>query len=299
MILPVRAIAPARAWVFRTVLAAICLTLAACCDQSKQTPDGIIVRNEPPPSAEEIARIYNPTVEHLDRLWARTELRIQGVDDDGKDFDETAEGHLQFIRPAMVSLTVKKVGETYFALGSNQDRYWWMDLRKPRTAFIGSLANASPKAVARFGVPVHPLDLVDLLGVLPIDPAGASTAWSEDGAEIVMSLPGRWGTRILRFRPEDAALVCVQLLDSHGEIVCESRITQTEPVEFRDTPDLKALAPTRLTLTLPARATTVTVALHDPQNRGSAMQQAPFNPDALLRAYNIAPADVRSLDIAP
>lgn len=274
------------------LLPAIC---GGCAEQHKHSPD-YIARPEPPPSAVQVSKLYNPSLEHLDRLWARTELRIQGQDKDGKEFDESAEGHLQFIRPGMVSLTVKKLGDTYFALGSSADRYWWMDLRKPRSALLGTLAKASPRIVERFGVPVHPLDLIDLLGVLPINPAGASTAWSPDGRQVVMTSKGRWGDKRLCFSPEGDRLLAVQLLNDQGLLVCESTITQTDPVEFRENPERSASVPTRLSLRIPSRDTTVTVYLHDPQNRGKSMQEAPFNPDLLLKAYNIAPADVRSLD---
>ncbi len=276
-------------------LALLAVFLQGCAGQNK-ADDRPIVHSEPPPTAQQVCELYNPSVAALDRLWARTELRIQGVDRDGNDIDETAEGYLQFIRPGQVFLSVKKVGETYFCLGSNASTYWWMDLRKPRTALMGSIEKATPAAAAKFGVPVHPLDLIDLLGVLPLDPKDATTAWSDDGEFVVMTMRGRWGDKELYFASDLSRLSAVRLLDAAGEVACESTIEASEAVKFREDPSRRAQAPVRITLLIPAAQMQVTVRLHDPENQGAAMKEASFNPQTLLRAYNIEAGNVRSVD---
>ncbi|HLO41070.1 MAG TPA: hypothetical protein VK176_08610 [Phycisphaerales bacterium] len=277
------------------------LLLPACAGQQKDPPEPV-TNTGPLPAASDLVRVHNAGVEHLDRLWARTELRLRGVDKDGNTIDETAEGHFQFIALGNVSLTVNKVGETYFCLGANEIFYWWMDLRKPRNALLGRIDRATPKTVERFGVPVHPLDLIDLLGILPIEldePANAPLAWSRDGTEAELQLAGRWGPRIFSFEVPSGSLRGVRLLDASGRIVCQSRIEKTERVSFRDDPSLIAQAPTRLVISIPASQMEITIVMHDPQNRGSAMKDAPFRPELLLKAYNIPGDMVRSLDPAP
>jgi uncharacterized RDD family membrane protein YckC len=276
------------------------LTMQGCIGQNKENQEDVR-RDQPLPKAGDLIAVHNQNVEKLDRLWARTELRLQGVDQDGNDLDETAEGHFQFIRPGRVSLTVNKVGETYFCLGSNEIFYWWMDLRKPRSALMGEIAKATPKTVERFGVPVHPLDLIDLVGIMPIeaeDAEAGTLAWSADGNQAELLVQGRWGPRVFSFSSPGSKLTGVRLLDASGKIVCESRIERTERVTFRDDPSVIAEAPVRMVISIPASSMQVTIVMHDPQNRGTAMKDAAFKPDLLLKAYNIPQDMVRSLDVS-
>jgi hypothetical protein len=288
----------------RGAVVVLLLAMQGCIGQNKGDGQGVEGDQSalgPLPNAGDVVAAHNENAQKLDRLWARTELRLQGVDQDGNDLDETAEGHFQFIRPGKVSLTVNKVGETYFCLGCNETFYWWMDLRKPRSALVGEIAKATPKTVERFGVPVHPLDLIDLVGIVPIsvEEAGAGTvAWSSDGKEVELSVAGRWGPRVFSFSSPELKLAGVRLLDASGKIVCESRIERAERVSFRDDPSVIAEAPVRMVISIPASAMQVTIVMHDPQNRGSAMKDAPFKPDLLLKAYNIPDDMVRSLDVA-
>ncbi len=289
-----------RAWPasLALTLGFLAFVLGGCADQHKDG-SGHTVRSGPAPTPLQIAKVYNPSLEQVDRLWARTELRITGVDDKGQAFDETAEGHLQFIRPRKLALTVNKVGETYFCLGSNESRYWWMDLRKPRDAIIGTHEKATARVAARFGVPVHPLDLIDLIGVLPLDVAGASTAWSADGRQVVLTAPSRWGSKEMRFSPDGVRLEGVRLMGARGELLCESVVTATERVEIKEDPSASGVVPTRVTVKIPPRRTEVAIRLFDPQNRGSAMKQTAFDPQKLLAAYNINQARVRMVDDQP
>lgn len=278
----------------------VCAGLIGCADQNKVAEEPVyVVPAGPPLSPEAIASAYNPSVVKVDRLWARTELRITGTDDKGEAFDETAEGHFQFIRPRGLALTVNKLGETYFCLGSNDTQYWWMDLRKPRNALLGDHAKASPRIAARFGVPVHPLDLIDLMGILPVQAKGSRTAWSKDGRHIVLSGPSRWGRKEMLFSSDGRTLMGVRLLTSRNELLCESELGETSPIEFREAPDATAIVPVRITLHIPSRGTEVSIRLYDPQNRGAAMKKTVFDPQALLTAYNIESSRVRLIDQEP
>lgn len=281
------------------VLVAAASLLAGACAGPARQDSSPVVAVEPPPPASVVCAAHNEGVEPLDRVWARTELRLSAADTGQGPVDETAEGHFQFVRPGMISLTVSKVGETYFCLGSGEERYWWMDLRRPRWALIGDLSLATPEAVGLLGVPVHPLDLIDLVGILPIDTAECQTAWSEDGRGVVVSSPGRWGTRReWIFSTGTWRLEGVRILDERGTIRCESSLTGSLRVEFRDDPSRVALVPSRVMVRVPENETTIAIRLYDPQNRGTAMNMAVFNPDHLVRAYNIPRDSVGSMEEA-
>ena len=53
--------------------------------------------------------------------------------------------------------------------------------------------------MAEFGLPVHPLDLLEVMAIKPIPEPGteaaekAELAWSKDGHYLYLTLPGRWG----------------------------------------------------------------------------------------------------------
>jgi len=80
------------------------------------------------PAYEDVVAAYNARVSAFGRVWARVTAVYRGVDDAGNRLSEQAEGHLQIERPDRVALSLGKLGETYLYLGSNESRYWWIDL---------------------------------------------------------------------------------------------------------------------------------------------------------------------------
>lgn len=265
------------------------LLLSGCADTSsnrtKDTPPAI---TQPLPAYAVIAQKYNKRVERLDKVWARMSMRVTGLDTQGEPVDEQAEGHLQVVRPDKLALSITKVGETYFYLGSNAELYWWLDLHQdPHRALVGHHDKATPAQAAKFDIPVHPLDLLELLGVTPLPPgATASVAWSKDGKSVDVKVPGRWGQRRLLLDPVSYAPREIDLFDARGKPVVSARLENPQAVVVRcdsATPPMASL----YHIDLHNSKTTIVLRLYDPENRCDRQKMTPFDLEALSSAYGI------------
>jgi len=242
-------------------------------------------------SFAELAKSYNQRVARLDRVWARTTLRVEGVENSGEKIDEQAEGNLQFIRPRKLALTVTKVGEPIFYLGSNDEEFWWLDIRQNHQALVGNHADATPRSVASFGVPVLPLDLIELLGLLPIDPAVNGTArTSPAGTEIFF--PSRSVVVAMLLDPKTFEPKVIELRTQKGQSLLRAELLKYKPVMVPG----GGVAPTMATwykIAISGTQTKMEIRVYDAENRGDRMKEAPYKLDTLLRAYRID--DVRTV----
>ncbi len=195
-------------------IAAAFTVFSGCCTTAPQARDAPTpIPDTPPPAYTQIVARYNARVARLERLWTPIAVRLRGTNDRGETFDESTEGYLLFVRPRNVSLSILKIGEEYFRLGSNPTDFWWFDMTGDTSvALRGTHDRADPAAIRRFGVPVHPLDLVELLAITPLDPqARADVTWA-DGRTVRVTLPGRSGPRRLlldaeSLEPREAAVL--------------------------------------------------------------------------------------------
>jgi hypothetical protein len=269
--------------------------------QRKPTEPGEVRRN-PPKAAEFIAK-HNERVAKLNRLWMRTELWLRGTTPEGEKLDEVTEGHLMVELPRNLSLTVKKLGETYFVLGSNGERYWWLDLsREERPGLAGEHAKATRERVKRFGLPVLPLDLIELLAITPIDPAvegTAQTRWvSEKEGEIVFAVPG--GSRAIRFDAKTLEPTAVELRDESGFAVVSSAMSEFEPTPIRGEPGLMPKFQRKTDIVLneldgvgkSGTRVRVTITAYDAENRP--LNPALFDLPELVKRHRVSV--VRSVD---
>lgn len=268
-------------------LLGLCLALSGCELTPRSGPAEIDARGMPHPSYSAIAERYNQRIGRLDKVWARMSMRVIGHDRDGSKVDEQAEGHLQVVRPDKLALSITKVGETYFYLGCNESVYWWLDLRDDKRALLGRHETATPELAARFDIPVHPLDLLELLGVTPLPPgAAARTAWSRDGRDLQVTLPGRWGHRVLSLDPASYQPRRIELLDSRGHRLVSADLEDPQPVVVRcdsATPPMASLYQIYIT----SSDTRITLRLYDPENRCDRQKLTPFDFAALREAYGI------------
>lgn len=269
----------------------------AGCELAGGPTQPVIAPGTPLPSYSAIAEKYNQRIARLDKVWARISMRVTGVDKQGQKIDEQAEGHLQVVRPDKLALSITKVGETYFYLGSNEQRYWWIDLHEDKRALVGRHERATPKLAERFDVPVHPLDLLELLGVTPLPPgAAASVAWARDGRSIIVTVPGRWGRRQLSLDPVTYQPGRIDLLDGGGRLLVSAELGAPQPVTVRcdsATPLLASL----YEINLATSGTRITLRLYDPENRCDRQKMTPFDLEALLKAYGVT--TVEDLDAKP
>lgn len=246
----------------------------------------------PAPTFEAVAARYNERVKHLDRLWARTVVRYEGLDSEDRTIDEQGEGHLQVVRPRKLYFSVGKVGETGFQLGSDDTRYWWIDVQN-HTASLGAHAKVTKDWAARSGVPVHPLDLIEVLGATPLEKVEGirGPSWTDDGARLYLSMPGRWGRRVMfldsrTFEPRE-----IQLLDSAGRIGVRAELSDYAKVGT-DEDDARARLAGRYLVSVPATRSTIRVTLYEPVNKD--IKERAFSFEKLTKEYGVQ--RVRDLD---
>lgn len=270
---------------------AMVLGLAGCCPPKGPEPVSVIHRPGPPPDAAGVLSVYNARVRRLEALKAGALVSVRGKDGRGKAFDEQVEGFLQIVRPRKVALRIDKLSQTYFWLGSDDDRYWWLDLSADeKIAMAGHHARATPESAARFGIPVHPLDLQDLLAVTPIEPT-ATTAWTRDGRLIALELPPRapgFGPRRVCVDEHSFEPRRVELLDSSGEVVASADLRELKAVDVAGEAFAGASVPTRATISLPGLGVTVELQLHTLENPGAArIKPGNFDLARLLQQHRV------------
>jgi hypothetical protein len=224
-------------------LAAAVLTGCFGCAAARSERPGREPEPASAPSYEEIAAQYNQRVAPLDRVWARSVARVWYPDREGEEQTDQVEGHLMMIRPDCLKLTFKKLGETYAVLGSNPDQYWWIELGDRagrRVAWVGEHQAADPERLEELGLPVHPLDLIEVIGVLPLPvPASGSpqprVARTPEGVLVdVMPPPERSRGRVETFRylldPRTLEPLRIGLLDAAGKAILTADLSRYAPV---------------------------------------------------------------------
>ena len=241
------------------------------------------------PAYAEVAAQYNAIVEPLDTLWSRVAVQLIAPDGDGGTRREQGEGFLQVRRPMHAALSIGKLGETYFYLGSDDQRFWWIDLSDSaeRVAVVGAHDAAGAAALAAMGVPVPPLDLVEVLGIVPL-PTGADagrTAWTEDGRFLVVKLPGRAGPRLLMLDPATLRPLRIDLLDRDELLLVSAELTGLQDVQVLGRGPGAARLPRRYVITIPSEGVVVRLALYEPQTREIA--RAVFDLPGLLRRFRV------------
>jgi hypothetical protein len=260
-------------------LLSLCLLWTAACSTPKRPRDL--------PAMETIVDAHNARVGGLDRLWARTSVRVEGRDAEGSKFSEQGEGHLQVERPDRVAVTVGKLGEVYFALGANGTQYWLVDVsnNERRVMLLGEQDRATPAKVEALGLPVHPRDLPLLMGLMPLDAASVpDPVWDEQG-RAVLTIPSRWGSVALRYDPRSLDLVGSTAFNAEGGVVAEAGLGLHGPVTDAQGVTVLGRVPQRLEIRVPGFEGFVRVQLGEPQVR--IINATVFTPERLRRAYRV------------
>ncbi|MBY0111873.1 MAG: hypothetical protein K2Y21_03560 [Phycisphaerales bacterium] len=254
--------------------ALLLLSAAGCGSTEKVAPPVAVKPRGAPPTIEAVVAAHNQRVDGLTSLWARHTLRVSGKLANSKLDKEEAEGHFQLVLPRKVAVTVTKVGETYFYLGSNDELYWWLDLTEAKQGFFGRHALATTSTVDRFGIPVHPLDLIELMAITPIDaallkPPGkvSPTKWSSDGELVWYDAPARDATKRVLVDPKSLVPLFVELLDKNGKVVVRAELANYLDIASRSKPSARPRIPTRVTITVPRSDLTILINLYDPETR--------------------------------
>src|ERR1051325_11360447 len=275
--------------------AVLCVGGLAGCDRSGVRNDqGAVPRGATPPYGD-VAAAYNARVNRLERLACPADVSVHYEDDKGNPLKEHVDANVQAALPASVAIRLDKVGQTVFCLGSNEKKYWWFDLTGDKSALIGSHERATPEAVGSFGLPVHPLDLLELLAIKPIPEAGAEQAthavlaWSKDGRLLGLTLPGRWsGQRRFWLDPKTYEPARVELLDRRGALLADAALSRYAEVEVAGDARVHPRIATDFQVDLPLQRATVSLRLAGPKNPGSAQRPQLFDLDGLLKYYRIS-----------
>jgi hypothetical protein len=269
------------------------LFLASCESTKPKTGEAPIVRG-PVPAYAAVANAYNARVTRLEKVAAGASVVVDYKDDKGKPSSGQLESNVQLALPASVGVRLDKVSQPIFYLGSNDSRYWWFELSDEKTALLGSHDKATPESVAAFGLPVHPLDLLEIFAIKPIphpdseQATHAALAWSKDGRLLGLTLPGRWqGQRRLWLDPDSYDPVRVELLDRSGRTAASALLSRYEPVEVIGNTRVHPRMATDFQIDLPAQQAHVALRLSGLKNPGEAQKPGLFDLDFLLKYYKI------------
>lgn len=228
---------PRQLLLFLALLMAALMALTPGCESSGGP------RFEPPavvPTYPEVARRFNARVERLDRVWASVVVTLRTPKESGGTTFDQAEGYLQVEQPENTALSIMKLGETYFYMGSNEAGYWWLDMSDgdQKVALYGLHEEATPELVEQLGLPVHPLELLELFAITDLPTAGEDgvapgvVAWDAESGMLRVTVPARWGSRVLWLDPVLMAPYRVEIRDQIGRAraVCELDRYESVPI---------------------------------------------------------------------
>jgi len=169
----------------------------------------------------ELAAQHDKNLARINQLWARAVVELHWKDEQGKHFEQ-GDGNLMVVLPNRVALSIGKLGNTMLWVGSDNNRYWLFDLRDEPHVYVGSHAAADHRNPLNLPIPVRPLDLIQLTGLVPITPPppGATPKVDWDEGCYLIEPPGQ--QRRLWLDPQTARSTRIELLTAAGQsrVVC-------------------------------------------------------------------------------
>ena len=246
------------------------------------------------PAYPSISAGYNKRLDDLARLQAPVSVVVESTKENGARTRDQLEGNLSVELPRNVALRLDKAGQNAAYLGSNDRMFWWMSLaEKERWVAVGTHLKATPNDAAEFGLPVHPLEFIELLGVLklpgsaPTEGSGATVTKSKDRRSIVVTLPSRWGLRRLTLDPETYQPRRIELLTADGAPAATAELSRYVPVSIEGRPGSDVRVASNISVTVPQNDTKIILVVADPKGPLKLNPRA-FDLVELVKAYNIA-----------
>lgn len=278
-------------------LAVVVALLCACASGRSGAPSE--APRQAPPSYDEIAARYNERADRLGRIWANATARITYLDEAGKPHTEQGEGHFQLIAPDRFALSIGKISEVLFWIGCDHDRHWFFQMYEGDRVSVGRNDNIRRPCSSDLGLPASPVDIIDLLGVTPLEPTElGATSWSINGKWLVVDTPGRLTWRRLFLDPETLLPARIELYDPDDttEPVVIATIEENDKVELDGVGGFMPRAPSRLQIDHKASGTSIRLFLHnlnDGKTSGR-LSDAVFSFGSLVEAFG--PDEVIVLD---
>lgn len=190
----------------------------------------------------EVAAVMNARAARLERFWAATITTVWYIGKQGEDEVDQLDGDLHIVQPNKIAMSLQKVGVDGAALGANERFYWYVDLlADDPIASIGTHDKADPDRLTDLGVPVHPLDLLLLLGFSKVpDEPMAPLRQARNGGYLVLTAPAKWGIVEYTLDPTSFEPVRVEIrralklpavltADMQGTVAFDDRVNQVMP----------------------------------------------------------------------
>lgn len=278
-------------------LLAVGVGLGGCCAGGPRTATLEPIERGAAPAYEEVAARYNERVEDVGLIWARATTRIWYTDEEGQEQSEQADGTLQHVAPHDLALDVTRFGKTYALLGANDEHYWWIDLGgDERTAIVGRHDDTTPEAAARAGLPVHPLDLLAIIGARPLAPeSGAGEVWwTDDGHRLMVASQARWGRIVLALDPETYEPQAVEM-QRRGRAAVSSELGDYMPYVLRSEPS-DVRMPGEVMVYAHESGARMRMSLHDYHATSRRPVRAAFDLERELQRHRIAPENIRRVE---
>ena len=270
----------------RFVLLVTLLLAAPGCRYADPTDrDPGVVRPNDLPSYTEIVTRYNDNAAKVTRLWARADVEFVWYEDDTRRTEVGDDSRLMLRLPDELALDIAKPFDIrLFWLGSNSAQYWLFDdISDTKRVYFGSHANFTATGWRGFPIPVHPLELPGLLGILPIDPQALPRApaveWVAGG--YLIEPPGT-ATRLV-IDPRTYLPLRIDLLDRYGNSAIIARLSRPEAVASDDSAGDPPLVNKHVAITVVGQPGHITLKMRDMTMAASRFNERQFDLDFLMK----------------
>jgi hypothetical protein len=278
------------------MLLASCLLLTGCATPVSPKPIFDPASTPPAnraalPNAADVIAAYNRRVADMSRLRTPISavLDIPTLDEQGRVTDQRTkdqlDGNLQLIQPDRVSLRMDKVQQTVFYMGSGSGQYWFIAMGDQPVAYKGEMTQATLAKARSLGLPIHPLDLLDLMAITPL-PSNAKLSWWGPYVRVIAA--ARWGTRELLLDATTLEPAAVWLRDRAGKIAVWAETTNYKDVPVTGKGISPARVPGRVRAVVPGATpqgdSFIELFITKPENPGLRIREKQFQFDAVLSA---------------